>query len=377
MAPKIRLALGSILAVAALGAIAPAANAYTHWTNTDGGFRSDRQFLSSDSSTSEFCWRYACGNVSPSSHDFGNQLVSSGATSSATVTLTGTGHVNNLTIPANGIVLIGTDADQFQITGGTCSAGSTSLPQYQSCTVTVAFNPSSAGSKSASLGVDTNDGGKYTALTGIGTAPSGSLSPSYSAFGSRIVSAGPSSAVAFTLVSNSSVDLTIPADGINLTGTDSGQFQITGGTCSAASTSLTQGQSCTVSVAFDPTSIGAKLATLDVQTNDGTKTATITGTGTAEPTISGVGKPTKTSLKVKVGCGDENACTVRLTGKKVGTKAAITPETLFVPAGQQPTVTLAYSRALKAALARGGRVNVTVTNPVSGGVESIVVRVAR
>jgi hypothetical protein len=119
------------------------------------------------------------------------------------------------------------------------------------------------------------------------------------------------------------------------------------------------------------------LATLDVQTNDGTKTATITGTGTAEPTISGVGKPTKISLKVKVGCGDENACTVRLTGKKVGTKAAITPETLFVPAGQQPTVTLAYSRALKAALARGGRVNVTATNLANGGANSIVVQVAR
>ncbi len=376
MTPKIRLALASVLAVAALGAIAPAANADTHWTNTDG-VRSDRQFLSSDSGTSEFCWRYACGDVSPSSHDFGNQLVSGGATSSATVTLTGTGHVNNLTISANGIVLIGTDADQFQITGGTCSAGSTSLPQYQSCTVTVAFNPSSAGSKSASLGIDTNDGGKYTTLTGIGTAPSGSLSPSYSALGSRLVSAGPSSAVAFTLISNSSVDLTILADGINLTGTDADQFQVTGGTCSAASASLAQDQSCTVTVAFDPSSIGSKVAALEIQTNDGTKTAAITGTGTAEPTISGVGKATKTSLKVKVGCGDESACTVRLTGKKVGTKAAITPKTVFVPAGQQPTVSLTYSRALKTALARGGRVSVIVTNPVSGGVNSIVVRVAR
>ncbi len=390
MTRKLRLTLASILAVAALGAIAPAANAYVYWTNagtnsitrasldgTGTGSRYDRQFLSSDSSTSEFCWRYACGNVSPSSHDFGNQLVSGGATSSATVTLQGTGHVNNLTIPANGIVLIGTDAEHFQLTGGTCSAGSTSLPQGGTCTITVAFNPSSTGSKSATLGVDTNDGGKYTTLTGIGTAPSGSLSPSYSAFGSRLVSAGLSSAATFTLVSSSSVDLTIPENGINLAGTDPDQFQVTGGTCSAASTSLAQDQSCTVTVAFDPSSLGSKVATLDVQTNDGTKTATITGTGTAEPTISGAGKPTKTSLKVKVGCGDENACTVRLTGKKVGTNAAITPETVFVPAGQQPTVTLAYSRALKMAVARGGRVSVTVTNPVSGGAKSIVVKVAR
>jgi len=282
----------------------------------------------------------------------------------------------------NGIGLHGPDADQFRVTGGTCSAGSTSLPQGGTCTITVAFNPSSVGSKSATLAVHTSDyshasGLRLTTLTGIGTAPAGSLSPSYHAFGSRLVSAGPTPAATFTLVSNSSVDLTIPADGINLTGADSGQFQITGGTCAAASTSLAQDQSCTVTVAFDPSSPGSKVAALEIQTNDGTKTAAITGTGTVEPIISSVGKPTKTSLKVEVGCGDESSCTVQLTGKKVGTKAAITPKTVFVPAGQQPSVTLAYSRALKTALASGGRVSVTATNLANGGANSIVVRVAR
>jgi hypothetical protein len=357
MTLKIRLALASILAVAALGAVAPAANAY--------------------------CWQPACANLSPSSHDFGNQLVSGGATSSATVTLRATVPYDTLhsptpvTITENGIGLHRPDADQFRVTGGTCSAGFTSLPWGATCTITVAFNPSSVGSKSAALAVDTNKGEVLTILTGIGTAPAGSLSPSYSAFGSRIVSAGPTPAVTFTLASNSSADLTIPANGINLTGADSGQFQITGGTCAAASTSLAQDQSCTVTVAFDPSSPGSKVAALEIQTNDGTKTAAITGTGTVEPTISSVGKPTKASLKVEVGCGDESSCTVQLTGKKVGTKVAITPKTVFVPAGQQPTVTLAYSRALKTALARGGRVSVTATNLANGGANSIVVQVAR
>ncbi len=95
------------------------------------------------------------------------------------------------------------------------------------------------------------------------------------------------------------------------------------------------------------------------------------------PTISRVGKPTKRSLKVKVGCGDTSACSLRLTGNKVGVKAALVPKTVSVGAGQQPTVTLAYTRALKAALAKGGRVSVTATNPVTGGVKTIVVRVAR
>jgi len=95
------------------------------------------------------------------------------------------------------------------------------------------------------------------------------------------------------------------------------------------------------------------------------------------PTISSVGKPTKRSLKVKVGCGDASACSLRITGNKVGVKAALVPKTVAVGAGQQPTVTLAYTRALKTALARGGRVSVTATNSATGGAKSITVRVAR
>lgn len=95
------------------------------------------------------------------------------------------------------------------------------------------------------------------------------------------------------------------------------------------------------------------------------------------PTISGVGKATKTSLKVKVGCGDASACSIRLTGKKVGTRAAVTPKTVAVGAGRQPTVTLAYTKALKSALAKGGRISVTASSPANGGATSITVRVAR
>ena len=111
-------------------------------------------------------------------------------------------------------------------------------------------------------------------------------------------------------------------------------------------------------------------------------TGTSESTGVAvdslsDPTIARVGKPTKASLKVKVGCGDSSACSNRLTGKKVGTRAAITPKTVSVGAGRKKTVTLAYTRALKAALAKGGRVSVTATNSATGGAKSITVRVAR
>ena len=95
------------------------------------------------------------------------------------------------------------------------------------------------------------------------------------------------------------------------------------------------------------------------------------------PSIASVGKATKRSLKVKVGCGDSGACTLALSGNKVGTKAAVVPKTVPVTAGQQPTVTIAYTKVLRKALAKGGRITVKATNPATDAYRSIVIRVAR
>jgi hypothetical protein len=95
------------------------------------------------------------------------------------------------------------------------------------------------------------------------------------------------------------------------------------------------------------------------------------------PSLTPIGKATKRSLKVKLGCGDASACSLRITGNKVGVKAALVPKTVSVGAGPQPTVTLRYSPRLRRVLAKGGRVSVTATNSATGGAKSITVRVAR
>jgi hypothetical protein len=313
------------------------------------------------------------GSLTPSSNAFGNQLVSGGASSAATFTLTSSGSAN-LTIPASGVTLTGTNADQFQVSGGTCSAGSSSLSNAQTCTVTVTFDPSSTGAKSATLEVQTNDGTKTTTLTGSGIAPAGSLSPSAYDFDGHYVAT--ETQATFTLTSSGSADLDL--EGISFSGVGAENFGFTdAGTCSVQTTSLSNGQSCTVVVNFSPYTSGFKSATLMVATNDGPKTADMTGVGIVDPTIVGSGKPTKVSLKVKIGCGDDNACLLQLTGKKVGTNAAVTPKTISVGAGQQPVVTLAYSKALKKAIAKGGRIAVTATNNTSNTSKSVTVNVPR
>jgi len=104
------------------------------------------------------------GTISPSTHDFGEVQI--GQTASQAVTLTSTGDAP-LTIPAGGISVTG-DTGDIGTTGGTCQAGTTSLANGGSCTVVVTFEPTTPGSKSATLEVTTNAETFSSALSGIG-----------------------------------------------------------------------------------------------------------------------------------------------------------------------------------------------------------------
>src|SRR5690606_8454805 len=63
-------------------------------------------------------------------------------------------------------------------------------------------------------------------------------------------------------------------------------YSLTGGTCASGAT-LSEGDSCTLEVKFEPSAAGAANATLSVSYNDGSSsqsaTRAITGTGAAAP----------------------------------------------------------------------------------------------
>jgi virginiamycin B lyase len=114
------------------------------------------------------------------------------------------------------------------------------------------------------------------------TTPRGTLDPSSSAFGSRLV--GDPASETLTLTSTGDQQLTIDAGGITIAGADAADFAIAAGSCAAGTTTLATTQTCTVVVRFDPTTRGAKTAELRVATNAGTKTVSLSGTGMARPT---------------------------------------------------------------------------------------------
>jgi hypothetical protein len=182
-----------------------------------------------------------------------NRNVDAGPGTARTYTVTSTGS-DALTIA--GVSLTGADAPHF-VTGGSCATG-TSLTQSQTCTVTVAFAPAATGARATTLAVTTN-GPALTSASITGHGRDLAASASSLTFSGR-VGAGPSAAQTVTITNEDAEAYTLGA--VTLAGTQANQFSKTADTCNAAT--LAPGGTCTVSVAFAPTSPGPKTATVAI-----------------------------------------------------------------------------------------------------------------
>jgi hypothetical protein len=113
------------------------------------------------------------------------------------------------------------------------------------------------------------------------------VSPASKSYGS--VATGGSSTQTFMITNTSAGNIQV--SGISSTGADAAMFGVTAGTCGSLTPTITSGSGCTVSVAFAPSSTGAKSATLRVASDapDSPVDVALTGTGGAGgsvPTLS-------------------------------------------------------------------------------------------
>jgi hypothetical protein len=160
------------------------------------------------------------------------------------------------------IALSGGQADDFTLSK-TCGS---SLAAKASCTVSVAFKPVSAGSKTATLAITDNATGspQKVALSGTGVSGSGTaaitLSATALAFGNQ--TAGTSSSAKTVTVTNSGT-ATLTLTSIAVTGGQSDDF----GSTTTCGSSLAAKASCAVSVTFKPVSKGSKTASLSIADN--------------------------------------------------------------------------------------------------------------
>ncbi|MBV8945592.1 MAG: choice-of-anchor D domain-containing protein [Solirubrobacterales bacterium] len=209
--------------------------------------------------------------LSPTSVAFGSQQV--GDTSSArSILLTNTG---NASLSVGSIAIAGANSGDFAQTN-TCPS---SLAAGANCTISVTFAPAAAGSRTASVQVSDNagDSPQSAPLSGTGTAPGVSLSPTSLAFGSQLLGST-STAQTVTLTNSGAAPLSI--NGISVTGANPGDFAESDN-CPAAPATLAANATCSVSITFSPAAAGSRAATVQITDNaaNSPQSFSVSGTG--------------------------------------------------------------------------------------------------
>jgi hypothetical protein len=226
----------------------------------------------------------ADATLGPSAYDFHNLAIKT-PSNPETFTLRNR-QLTSLNISSIGFT--GANSGDFSQTN-TCGTLPASLAAGASCTLSVTFTPSGTGAESATLTINDNAPAPYntltSALSGTGVADA-TLGPSAYSFRNVAIKT-PSNPETFTLKNNELTALNISS--IGFTGTNGGDFAQTGGTCGTAPTSLAAGASCTLSVTFTPSVLGAESATLTINDNApapyNTFTSPLSGTGVADATL--------------------------------------------------------------------------------------------
>lgn len=183
-------------------------------------------------------------------------------------------NTGSVDLNVSGVTIIGADASSFHLGTNTC----TGFPWSpgESCRISVRFQPTSLGPKSAQLQItdNTNDSPQIVTLSGSGVAPIATLSVSSVDFGSQLLAT--TCAPNNILLSNSgTVPLNIST--IAVSGANAGDF----GQSNTCGTSVAAGANCSLAVTFAPSAAGPRSATITI-TDDATgspQTISLSGNG--------------------------------------------------------------------------------------------------
>ncbi len=204
----------------------------------------------------------------PASLAFGSEPVGDNVTK--TITVRNTGHaplVISSVIPSD---------PEYALSGtGTCGAIPVTVAADASCTLGVAFTPNAVGAHGATLTVsdNTRTSPQHVSLSGTGTIDM-TVTPASYAFGSVRDASRTTKSITVHNYQPSSVSLSESFSGPN-----SGDFSITGGSCTSTLSAKT---ACMLIVSFVPTALGAESATMKVTDSPdtlGPYTVSFGGTG--------------------------------------------------------------------------------------------------
>ncbi|HSW04328.1 choice-of-anchor D domain-containing protein [Aquabacterium sp.] len=176
--------------------------------------------------------------------------------------------------------LAATVSGDFQRSGGSCGS---SLAAGGSCTIDLQFVPGATGSRSGALNLVHNGlaAGVQIGLSGSGTAaaaPLLSVNAASLSFGDLVLAS--TSATQSITVKNSG-DAALSFSSLALAGAAAADYRLSGN-CAVGSP-LAAGGECSVGVAFSPSALGARAATLNIASNGGNGSVSLAGQGVAQP----------------------------------------------------------------------------------------------
>jgi len=212
--------------------------------------------------------------LAPTSLNLGSQRVGTSSASQSTA-LTNSG---SAPLSISMIAIVGVNAAEFG-ENSDCPISPTTLAAGSSCTISATFTPSATGSRSASISItdDAANSPQAVPLTGSGTAPGVTLTPSSLSFGVQAVGTT-SAAQSATLRNSGTAPMTLTS--VSVTGANAGDFAQTNG-CPVAPATLAANATCTISVTFTPRAAGARSAsvTIDDDAAGSPHAVTLTGSG--------------------------------------------------------------------------------------------------
>jgi hypothetical protein len=216
-------------------------------------------------------------SLTPPSFGFGSQPVATSATTTFTLKNTGTSALNYGTTTEGG-------SNPGDFTEDDTGCVGVSLGPNATCSITVTFDPTATGSRSATVTVhddDPNNPTQTVTVTGNGTPSSVGFSPSSVTFVTPIP-AGTASPVHTVTVSNTT-NVALPITGMSIVGANPKNFIKSADTCTGAT--LGPNATCTIHVEFTPSAAGLRTALLQVRDTGPIAPhlhqVTLSGTGTS------------------------------------------------------------------------------------------------
>ena len=207
------------------------------------------------------------GSVSPSSIAFGTVQTGQTATSN-TVLYTNTGNVSisglKVTAPAG-----------YTVTGSTCSD---TLAVGATCQFSLTFSPALAQVYTGTTVLSSNAPSQTISVDGTGASASATLTVTSLSFSDQVV--GSASSPKTVTLTNVGVG-PVSVSAVSATG----PYASTNGCLNV----LAPGDSCTVNVVFEPTSMGSSAGLLTLATSAGNKTVNLSGLGLQTSASTGVG----------------------------------------------------------------------------------------